>query len=239
MIFGVILAGGNGNRMGNTDKPKQFLEIAGKPIIVHTIEKFLCSNKINKIIVLCPEIWKEYTEKLCREYFADKDIAVISGGDNRNETLMNGINYIEKKYGIDKNTALITHDSVRPFITKTIIEENISYLSGGKICTTAVPSTDTIFISRGGDVVDMALKRKECYQVQTPQSFFAMDFKKCYNELSDDERKQVTDAMGVFILNKYEVSLVAGRNENMKITYLSDLHVAEKIFELEKDSVEV
>ena len=235
MNFGVILAGGFGSRMGETKKPKQYLQIQGKPIIIHTIEKFLLSDKIDAIIVMCPKQWMEYTESICDEYFFDRKVSVAAGGETRNETIINAIDFIEKGYGLDDKTTLITHDSVRPFVNIRIIEDNINAISNGNACTTAVPATDTIFISRDGVKADNALRRNCCYQVQTPQSFFAIEFKKCYNELSSEQKGYVTDAMGVFLLNDYEVHLIMGRSENIKITYQSDMYIAESIFELENN----
>lgn len=128
MIFGAVLAGGIGSRMGNVEKPKQYLNIAGKPIIIHTLEKFYVNDKFEKIIVLCPNQWVNHTENLIKKYIGENDkIVVISGGSTRNETIMNAIAYIEDHYTIDDDSVIVTHDSVRPFVTHRIIEENIKY----------------------------------------------------------------------------------------------------------------
>ena len=128
MVFGVILAGGIGSRMGNAEKPKQYIKIGDKPIIIHTIEKFYVHDAFEKLIVLCPKQWVEHTRNLVRQYMGDTDrIVVLEGGETRNETIMNSIRYIEEGYGLDDDTLLVTHDSVRPFLTHRIIEENIEY----------------------------------------------------------------------------------------------------------------
>ena len=128
MIFGAVLAGGIGSRMGNVEKPKQYLNIAGKPIIIHTLEKFYVNDKFEKIIVLCPNQWVNHTENLIKKYIGENDkIVVISGGSTRNETIMNAIAYIEDHYTIDDDSVIVTHDSVRPFVTHRIIKENIKY----------------------------------------------------------------------------------------------------------------
>ena len=98
MVYGVVLAGGIGIRMGNVDKPKQFLEIGKRPIIVHTVEKFLVNSRIDKVIVLCPEQWISYTKDLFRKCGVPMDnLSIIQGGKSRNDTIMNAIEYIEKK----------------------------------------------------------------------------------------------------------------------------------------------
>ena len=123
MVFGVILAGGIGSRMGNAEKPKQYIKIGDKPIIIHTIEKFYVHDAFEKLIVLCPKQWVEHTRNLVRQYMGDTDrVVVLEGGETRNETIMNSIRYIEEGYGLDDDTLLVTHDSVRPFLTHRIIE---------------------------------------------------------------------------------------------------------------------
>ena len=99
MIFGVLLAGGVGSRMGNVEKPKQYMNIGDRPIIIHTIEKFFVNDKFEKILVLCPEQWISHTKNLIKKYLGETDrIAVMAGGTTRNETIMNAISYIEENY---------------------------------------------------------------------------------------------------------------------------------------------
>lgn len=96
MTYGVILAGGIGSRMGG-DKPKQYLTVKDKPIIIYTIEKFLVVPEFEKIIVLCPKQWVEHTKNLVEKHAAkagDK-VVVIEGGSTRNETIMNAIKFID------------------------------------------------------------------------------------------------------------------------------------------------
>ena len=97
-VFGVVLAGGKGTRMGNVEKPKQFMEIGGKPIIIHTIEKFAVYPEFEKIIVLSPKQWILHTQDIIQKYIRHpENIVVIEGGATRNETIMNAVKYIEKK----------------------------------------------------------------------------------------------------------------------------------------------
>ena len=97
MIFAAILAGGIGSRMGGTDTPKQFLTLGNKPVIVHTIEKFVINDKIDKIIVLTPKNFINHTNHLIDKYISSSDdIIVIEGGQTRNDTILNSINYIDE-----------------------------------------------------------------------------------------------------------------------------------------------
>ena len=111
MIFAAILAGGIGSRMGGTDTPKQFLTLGNKPVIIHTIEKFLINESIDKTIVLIPKNFINHTNNLINEYIGENEnIIVIEGGETRNDTIMNSIRYIEDNYGIDEESIILTHD---------------------------------------------------------------------------------------------------------------------------------
>ena len=99
MIYGEILAGGSGTRMGNTEMPKQFLMLGERPIIIHTIEQFLINQAFSKIVVCCPKEWVSYAEDLLDKYNIDKDkVEITAGGATRNESIMNGCKYIEEKF---------------------------------------------------------------------------------------------------------------------------------------------
>ena len=107
MIFAAILAGGIGSRMGGTDTPKQFLTLGNKPVIIHTVEKFVINENIDKTIVLTPKNFIKHTNNLIEEYIGkNDDIIVIEGGETRNDTIMNSINYIDENFGIDDESII-------------------------------------------------------------------------------------------------------------------------------------
>ncbi|MCZ3367108.1 MULTISPECIES: 2-C-methyl-D-erythritol 4-phosphate cytidylyltransferase [Methanobacterium] len=227
MIFAAILAGGIGNRMGNVEKPKQYLLLGNKPIIVHTIEKFFINDKFEKIIVLCPKPWIKHTRDLVDKYVGETDrIAVIEGGSVRNETIMNAVKFIEENYEIDGESVIVTHDSVRPFLTHRIIEENIEFAGKYGACDTVVPATDTIVESADGELISSIPNRECMFQGQTPQSFKILKLKELYNSLTDEEKEVLTDAAKIFVIKGENVYLVEGEVNNIKITYPYDLKVA-------------
>ena len=232
MIFAAILAGGTGTRMGKIDTPKQFLNLGKKPIIIHTIEKFVINQKIDKIIVLTPKNFINSTKKLIEEYILNNEnVFVIEGGMTRNGTLLNSINYIEENFGIDNESILITHDSVRPFVTHRIIEENIDAAIKFGACDTVVPATDTIVESCNGETISKIPRRDNYYQGQTPQTFNVNKLYTLINSLTDDESKILTDACKIFTLKGEQVYLVNGEVTNIKITYPYDLKLANSILE--------
>lgn len=235
MIFAVILAGGTGSRMGSTDMPKQFLEIKGKPILNHTVEKFLPNPQFEKVIVLSPRAWIGHTKEIIRKYTGKSDkIAVIEGGVTRNETIMNAIAYIDKEYGLDDDTVIVTHDSVRPFLTHRIIEENIAAAQQYGACDTVIPATDTI-VEGDGEKITSIPDRRKMYQGQTPQSFKAKMLRDTYNSLSDDEKAILTDAAKILVMKGMVVKLVQGETFNIKITYPYDLKIARSLLDEETE----
>ncbi len=228
--YAVILAGGQGTRMGNSDKPKQFLEVGGRPILIHTIEKFVVGAEFYQIIVLPPKQWLAYTKDIINRYIKDKErIVVVEGGDTRNETIMNAIRYIERDGRLTDDTIIVTHDSVRPFVTYRMIEENIRYAKEYGACNTVVPASDTIVESHDGHLISSIPERKMMYQGQTPQSFKAKRLREIYDGLSEEERRMLTDACKIYVLKDEPVYLVEGDVSNIKITYAHDLRVAEAI----------
>ncbi len=236
MIFAAILAGGIGSRMGGTDTPKQFLDLGDKPVIIHTIEKFVINSKIDKIIVLTPQNFINHTNHLIGEYIGDnKDIIVIEGGETRNDTLLNSINYIDKNFGIDEESIILTHDSVRPFVTHRIIEDNIEAAKRYGACDTVIPATDTIVESINGRTIESIPVRDYYYQGQTPQSFNIKKLFNLINSLTEDESNILTDACKIFTLKDEDVYLVEGEVTNIKITYPYDLKLANTILEDKHD----
>ncbi len=232
MIFAAILAGGMGSRMGGTDTPKQFLTLGNKPVIIHTIEKFVINENIDKTIVLIPKNFINHTKDLINQYIPNnEDIILVEGGKTRNDTLMNSINYIEKNFGIDDDSIILTHDSVRPFVTHRIIKDNIDAAKKYGACDTVIPATDTIVESINGESIESIPVRDYYYQGQTPQSF---NIKKLFNlitSLTEAETNILTDACKIFTLKDEHVHLVEGEVTNIKITYPYDLKLANTILD--------
>lgn len=236
MVYGVILAGGVGSRMGG-DKPKQYLNLKGRPIIIYTIEKFFACPEIDRIIVLCPAQWEEHTKDLIKKYIspAQEKITVTRGGATRNETIMNAVDLIEKNGDLNDDTIIVTHDSVRPFVTHRIIEENIAACEKYGACDTVIKATDTIVESKDANAICSIPNRNYMYQGQTPQSFKAKKLKALYHSLTQEEKEILTDAAKIFVLKGETVALVDGEDFNIKITYPYDMRVARSLLEDEEE----
>lgn len=226
MVIAAVFAGGIGSRMGNSDTPKQYLELGSKPIIIHTIEKFFLSPVIDKIIVLTPKVWIEPTRDMIRKHIPGSDITVIEGGATRNGTLENALDYIESNFGVDEDTVIVTHDAVRPFLTHRIITENVEAALKYGACDTVIAATDTIVESEDGSMISSIPERRKMFQGQTPQSFRVMELRRVLSSLTEEEKNILTDACKIFSIKGKDVYMVEGENFNIKITYPYDLKVA-------------
>jgi len=230
LIYAEILAGGVGKRMGNVNMPKQFLLLNNKPIIIHTIEKFLLFPEFDKIIVVSPKEWTGYTNDIIQKYIGSNDkVVVVEGGADRNESIMKGIEYVEKTVGIFEDDYIVTHDSVRPFLTHRIIKENIEAVKQYKAVDTVIEAVDTIIESEDGNIVSNIPRRDHMYQGQTPQSFHIKTLVHHYQSLSNDEKAILTDACKISLLLGEKVKIVKGEVFNIKITTPYDLKVANAI----------
>ena len=220
--------------MGNAERPKQFLDIGGRPILIHTVEKFILHPEFDKILILAPRPWIMHAQDLVKKYIPEgmqERVCVIAGGASRNETIMNAIDHIEGMGTLDDDTILVTHDSVRPFVSRRIIEENIQAVRECGACDTVVPATDTIVESADGEKILQIPDRARMYQGQTPQSFRARRLRQLYQSLSSEEKQVLTDACKILVIKGDTVRLVMGDTGNIKITYPEDLRMAQALYE--------
>ncbi len=227
MIFAAMLAGGIGTRMG-LDKPKQFEIVGDKPILVHSIEKFLEVEEIDKIIVSSPKDYIATTEALVKDYFDKKErIVVIEGGKTRNDTILKSINYAKTHYD-DEDPIMITHDASRIFVSPDLIKKSIVNVEAHDAASPVIPAIDVIFESKEeGKLTNIPL-RKNLVHSQTPQSFKINRFIEIYNDLNEEEIAKLDEAMMLFFLRDGDISLFEGESTNFKITRDIDLKIAEK-----------
>ena len=229
MIFGAILAGGVGSRMHMADMPKQFLPLGDKPILIHTLEKFLTCSRFETVYIGTHADWINYTEDLVGKYVphARGRVRVVCGGENRNETIQNIIAALEADYGPDDDHIIVTHDAVRPFVTLRMLEENIDQALQWGAVDTVTPAVDTIVVSGDGATIRDIPDRKQMYQGQTPQSFRVTLLRELYRALTEEEKGVLTDACKICVVRDYPVHLVEGSYTNLKITTPGDYKIAQ------------
>lgn len=228
MIFAGILAGGKGTRMGVTELPKQFLDLGGRPILIHTVEKFLLVSEIDKIMIGVHPDWMSYTEDLIDKYLSpyQNRILLVEGGVDRNITIENIILAVDKMKPLENDDIIVTHDSVRPFVSLRVIQENIELAKNYDAVDTVVEATDTIVQSLDNHLITDIPERQYLYQGQTPQTFKMKDFLTLYHQLSEQQREVLTDACKIFVINGKKVALAKGEYSNIKITTITDLKIA-------------
>lgn len=232
MIFGAILAGGVGSRMDIESMPKQFLPLGERPILIHTLEKFCLCGRFDALYVGVHKDWITHTEDLLTKFGLGRfPIEVICGGNDRNGTIMNILDGIEARHGSDETHVVVTHDSVRPFVKLSIIEENIDAALRFGACDTVIPATDTIVQSEDGGFLSGVPSREHMYQGQTPQSFNVSLLKELYAELTDEEKSALTDACKVLVMRDKPVKMVTGDVTNIKLTTIMDYKIAQAMIE--------
>lgn len=244
MNVALILAGGFGLRMGG-DRPKQFLESSGTPIILHTLRNFTACDEIDRIAVVCPAQYLDYTSELLSNENNVKLAGVVTGGSTRRESSENGVNALKNLCGPDD--IVLIHDGVRPNVNSTIISENIRLARTFGACETAFPSTDTVAVSEDGVFVSYVPQRSKLWNVQTPQSFRYSVIEKahsyCSGLLSENpDAFPVTDDAGLVLKcisdgifdDSVKVAIAMGSETNIKITRPSDMVIIEKL--MEKDN---
>ena len=230
MLYYMIMAGGVGSRMNSPELPKQYLKIDDEPIIVKTIRNFEDFGSFTAGVVCCPIDWIEYTKAMLLENGISLDsISVISGGKNRNCSVKNGCRFLSENYNITDDDIILTHDAVRPFINSRIIKENISAVNEFGAANTVMPVYDSIIRSTDSEFLNECVKRDDIYRVQTPQSFRLKELEFVINSLTDEELASYTDVASIFHNKGYNVRLVKGSDNNIKITTPFDLAVAQAI----------
>ena len=229
MIYAGILAGGIGSRMGIQDMPKQFLMLGNKPIIIHTIEKFLVVPDIDQVYVAVHPNWLVYFNDLVSKHLPghESKIKAVDGGGDRNDSILNIISDIKATGPVSDQAILITHDAVRPFVSYRMIQDNIKVMADYDATDTVVMANDTIVESQDGKSISSIPNRAHMFQGQTPQTFRINQFDSLFASLRQDEREILTDACKVFVLKGKSVGLVKGEYSNLKITTVTDLKIAE------------
>ena len=213
----MIVAGGSGTRM-NSAVPKQFLELQGLPVLMHTLQAFYRCDQSIIILLVLPSAQISYWQELVQTFNFHIPHEVVAGGDSRFQSVKNGLNVI-------KGDGLVAvHDGVRPLVSSRIINEAFQVASRHGAAITVVPSKDSIRVKTkdGSHSVD----RSRYLLVQTPQTFRVDEIKAAYEQR---ELPEFTDDASVYEYGGKKVTLVEGSYKNLKITTPEDLLIAEAL----------
>ena len=226
----VILAGGSGSRLGG-DLPKQFIKIAGKMIIEHTIDVFEKNGHIDEIAIVVNPNYLYMIEDIVVKNEYKKVRKILQGGKERYHSSLAAIN------AYDNGCNLIFHDAVRPLVNNRIIDDCIEALETYEAIDVAIPTTDTIIRSKD-NFIDSIPPRAELRNGQTPQCFRRKIIKQAYDLALQDPNFQTTDDCGVVFkyLPDTPIYIVRGEVFNMKVTYQEDVYALDKFFQLKSIS---
>lgn len=221
--FAILVAGGQGLRMGG-DVPKQFLPLGGRPVLMHTIDRFREVFPDMHIIVVLPQGQHDYWHDLCRRHHLEGGFLTAPGGDTRFHSVLNGLNAIPA----DVSEGLVgVHDGVRPFVSRDTLRRCYEEAARSGTAVPVVPVVETLrHVSPDGE--SMTVPRSDYRLVQTPQVFSLDLLRRAYRQ---PYTPQFTDDASVVEALGERITLVEGNRENIKLTTPADLLLAKGIME--------
>ena len=222
MTTALIFAGGTGQRMNSRTKPKQFIEIHGKPIIIYTLEHFEYHEEVDDIIVVCLETWIDKLKSYLHRFAITKVYEIVPGGDTGHDSIYNGLLALKKK--ANPNDIILIHDGVRPLITEELISENIRTVKKYGNAITVEPSRESVIRSFDGNFVSSVPTLNQMYVAKAPQSFYFNDILQLYNKAQEDGFKSIDSAHLMSIYSK-SMHMVKSTRNNIKITEPADYYL--------------
>ncbi len=230
MNIAIIFAGGSGKRMHAKDRPKQFLLIHGKPIIVHTIEIFQYHEEIDKIIVACLEEWIPYMEEMKYRYRLEKIGKIVPGGSTGQMSIYNGVKAAAELYGTKDNIVLI-HDGVRPLIDEKVIRENITSVKKYGSAVTCAPAQETfVMIDDNEDIIEVE-NRKYSRLAKAPESFWLEELLAAEEQAIQDGKTDMIDSCTLMRAYGKKMHVVDCSYENIKITTPDDFYMFRALYD--------
>ena len=235
MNIGVIFAGGVGSRMHSKDRPKQFLEMYNKPIIIHTLEYFENHPMIDAIVVVCIKDWIPYLEKLLYKFRIDKVKKIVPGGETGQLSIYNGLRAAKEIAGEEKSIVLI-HDGVRPLISENLITNNIeTVMKHGSAITTAKVKETILVVNEGKSSIDYVPSRNNSRVAKAPQSFWLDDILKAHEKSLEEGETNCIDSCTMMQKYGYDLYLIDGPSQNIKITTPEDFYTMRAILEAKEN----
>jgi 2-C-methyl-D-erythritol 4-phosphate cytidylyltransferase len=224
-VFVIIPAAGIGTRMATAPAPKQFLEVGGVPVLVHSLRAFLAAPRVEAVCVAVRGQERERVQAQISAFKLGPRVHMVEGGDNRQESVANALAALE----CADNDVVLVHDAVRPLIEVGIIEKTIDAVVKHGAAIVGLPAVDTIKqVERTADgaIVTATIPRERVVQAQTPQGALAGVLKHAFAEAEADGFAG-TDEASLLERAGVEVAVVAGSARNFKITQPGDLQLAE------------
>lgn len=212
--IGVILAAGTSQRFGGA-LPKQFLMLENKEVLAYSLETFFNNENVDELVLIINQNYKDNYLKIIERFDSQKPILLVAGGETRQESVQKAIGFIASR---NEEAIVLVHDAARPYVSDEIINENIESVKKFTCCTTAIPSSDSVYTVKNG-MFESELVRANIYLAQTPQSSYLSIFKKAFDTINEI----YTDEAALFSKMGYVPHIVLGEPKNIKITYPEDL----------------
>ncbi len=223
MNIALIFAGGTGQRMNTRTKPKQFLELHGKPILVYTLEQFQKHDEIDAIILVMLESWIDYSRTLIEQYHLTKVTAVVPGGSTGQESIYNGVKTASELFPME--SIILIHDGVRPLVDGETISRNIACVKQNGSAITVSPAIETTVVKNEQGMVGDIIERSRCQLAKAPQSFLLHDLWNAHCKAIDDGNLNFIDSACLMRHYGYPLYTIEGSPENIKITTPSDFYI--------------
>ncbi|RKP47246.1 2-C-methyl-D-erythritol 4-phosphate cytidylyltransferase [Cohnella endophytica] len=228
MNTALIFAGGTGQRMNTRAKPKQFLELHGKPIILYTLEHFEHHPEIDNIVVVCLESWIDELRILLRRYDIKKVSRIVAGGGTGHESIYNGLQALSGVCSADD--IVLIHDGVRPLITEGLISANIATALEHGTAITVEPARESVIQSWSGERIDSVPTRDTIYIAKAPQTFrFELIWE--YYQRSYNDNLMCIDSSHLLSIYHVEMHTVKSPPNNIKITSPADYYIFRALHE--------
>lgn len=227
----VIFAGGVGQRMTNATKPKQFLEVNGKPILVYTMEKFQTHPQIHAVILVCVEGWIDHAKALIKRYDLTKVECVIPGGASGHQSRAIGLKKAGELYG---NCVVLIHDGVRPLIDHATITQCIEGVRRHGSAVVGTPAIETIAMEGEGEDWKI-VPREQCSLLRAPQCFYLDEILALFDRAREDGIDDFIDCATIMQHYQKPITLVDGPAENIKITTPLDYFMFKGILEIQSN----
>ncbi len=234
MNVAVIFAGGAGQRMNTKTKPKQFLELHGKPILIYTLKLFQQSPSIDGIILVMLENWISYSNELVAQYRLSKVKSVVPGGKTGQESIFKGIAKAHELYS-DESIVLI-HDGVRPLVDVETIEKCIKCSMANTNAITVSPAVETVALMSKDGNVGKILPRSDCQMAKAPQCFVLGDIYRNHLKAQKEGKLDFIDSASLMQHYGAKLYTVEGPTENIKITTPSDFYIFRAIVDARENS---
>ena len=229
----VIFAGGSGIRMNTKSRPKQFLELYGKPIIVYTLELFEAHPEVDAIYVACVREWIPYLEQLVHRFGLDKVRMIVPGGSTGQESIYQGLVAAEAECAPD--SVVLIHDGVRPLIDASTISDNIAVCRNEGACITCVPATETLVVKQDDGTLHIP-SRADSLIARAPQTFRLGDILAAHRRAQADGYHDFIDSCTMMSHYGAQLGTVIGPMENIKITTPTDFYIFRAIVEVRENS---